>query len=169
MKFFHRNITTTTSLFVKMMKYLGDEGRDEDGKRILGMYHSTLNTTTDTAVIHRFKEGRIRCLVSTIAFGMGINIPDIRHVFHYGPPTSIMEYWQDVGRCARDGLPGQATLLRVTVMGYRPDPTMKALLATCEAGRMCFRQGVLQELWPLQPVDEPAEADQCCSICSTRE
>ena len=45
----------------------------------------------------------IRLFICTIAFGSGINIPDIELVIHWGACDTIMDYWQEVGRAGRDG------------------------------------------------------------------
>ena len=73
------------------------------------MFHSSLEDSTKEAILNKFKSGqKLKCLVSTIAFGMGINIPDIRVIVNWGAPSSLLQYWQQVGRCSRDGKPGLA-------------------------------------------------------------
>ena len=66
-------------------------------------YHAGMATGERTAVQNRFAKGRTPVICATIAFGMGIDKPDIRLVAHLDMPPSIESYYQQVGRAGRDG------------------------------------------------------------------
>ena len=48
------------------------------------------------AVYDRFLGGEVYCIAATIAFGMGIDKPDVRHVIHYGAPSNLESYYQEI-------------------------------------------------------------------------
>ena len=73
-------------------------------------YHAGLTKKLRTETQEEFMNDEFRCITATIAFGMGINKPDIRTVIHYGCPQNIESYYQEIGRAGRDGKPSNCYL-----------------------------------------------------------
>ena len=79
-----------------------------------GSYHAGMSSTERTASQNAFLCNHTRVLVATVAFGMGVDKPDIRFVIHAGMPRSIEQYQQESGRAGRDGNPAECTLIHTT-------------------------------------------------------
>ncbi|HSJ38499.1 MAG TPA: ATP-dependent DNA helicase RecQ [Planococcus sp. (in: firmicutes)] len=111
------------TLFVKTnggpgIIYAGTRKKSQELSRLLNLagiraafYHGGMEHQDRIFVQQQFQNGELEWVCSTNAFGMGVHIPNIRHVIHYQIPTSIEGYVQEVGRAGRDGSPALATLL----------------------------------------------------------
>jgi len=79
------------------------------------LYHAGLSARARHEAMTAFLDGSARIVAATVAFGMGIDKPDVRWVLHADPPASLDAYYQELGRAGRDEKPAHARLL------FRPE------------------------------------------------
>lgn len=89
----------------------------------VGAYHAGMDNAHRAQVQEAFQRDDLQIVVATVAFGMGINKPNVRFVVHFDIPRNIESYYQETGRAGRDGLPAEAMLLY--------DPADMAWLRRC--------------------------------------
>ncbi|MBD2549814.1 DNA helicase RecQ [Microcystis elabens FACHB-917] len=93
-------------------------------------YHAGLSSEARSRALERFRRENGVIVVATIAFGMGIDKPDVRFVAHVDLPKSLEAYYQETGRAGRDGLPATAWM----VQGPGDVPQLRRFIDDSEAG-----------------------------------
>ena len=152
------------------------ETLDKLGYSVLS-YHAGLTDEVRAKNQELFIKDEVQIMIATIAFGMGIDKPNVRFVINYDLPKSIEEYYQEIGRAGRDGLPSSALLLYSPSDIYKirfffeeaanPEKSEKLLqeMVNFATSRVCRRKTLLAYFGEkYEPTPEQSKC--CCDICS---
>jgi ATP-dependent DNA helicase RecQ len=141
-------------------------------------YHAGLDRDLRTRNQEKFIKGEVNIVCATIAFGMGIDKPDIRYVIHYDLPKSVSGYYQETGRAGRDGLNSECVLYfslsdKVKQLHFiqekeTPQERAKALrdlddIVSFAELSSCRRSYLLQHFGEQYPEDNCGSCDNCTS------
>ncbi|HZG00302.1 MAG TPA: DNA helicase RecQ [Chitinophagales bacterium] len=146
-------------------------------------YHAGLDASTRSARQDQFLKQDIDVICATIAFGMGIDKPDVRFVMHYNVPKSLENYYQETGRAGRDGLEGRCILFYNPADITKMEKFMKDkssseremgghLLMETQAfveSAVCRRKFVLHYFGEEYPKDNCGACDNCLNPKETIE
>ena len=154
------------------------EKLDKMGYSVLS-YHAGLPDAVRAENQDKFIKDEVQIIIATVAFGMGINKPNVRFVINYDLPKSIAEYYQEIGRAGRDGLQSHALLLYTPADIHKirfliqdsADPQKAEILLQgmidFAAAKICRRKQLLsyfgEDYIPPESDDDPSQ--NCCDIC----
>ena len=147
-------------------------------------YHAGLTPKKRGEIHAQFVRDEIECIVATVAFGMGIDKPDIRLVIHYGAPKEMESYMQEVGRAGRDGLQSKCVvfysakdfmiLQRIVLTGLDWNESLKEhrskMMQKMEKflrSNRCRRQQLLNHFDENYDPNIDDASIRCCDVCTT--
>ena len=110
--------------------------------------------------------GILRIVVATIAFGMGLDCPNVSRIIHWGPPSDVESYLQETGRAGRDGKKAVVTLY-FSNLELASTTMTSEMKEYCRNKKECRRKVLLKDF-----DDSGAETEtvgcQCCDVCSVQ-
>lgn len=142
-------------------------------------YHAGLEREERKRAQERFVTDRTEVVVATIAFGMGIDKPDVRLVVHYTFPKTLEGYYQEIGRAGRDGLPSQCVLFYTYAdmrkheyfVGQIEDPRLKETVREKLGSVLEFASHTAcRKRYLLRYFGEELASDNCqaCDVCLSK-
>ena len=129
---------------------------------LVDMFTACTRAEVKTDTLQQFctPDSKLRVVIATIAFGMGMDCPNVRRIIHYGPPSDIEQCIQESGRAGRDNQPATAILLHVKMRRFI-DNAMKSY---CANEDICRRDMLLCQ-FSGDYVNVHSNTCSCCDVC----
>ena len=167
---FCRTYDSCSELFLLFQRKLGKEITDPVGHpniarfRLIDKFTASNTPALKNAIVASFSkpQSRLRVVIATVAFGMGIDCPNVRQVIHWGPPSDLEMYIQETGRAGRDGQLSFASLYynRRDISFSFMEPEV---VAYCNNAQMCRREILFSNFEHNE--DKPMGCS-CCDLCA---
>jgi len=136
--------------------------------RLLDMFSACTTEDVKKWILESFikPNGRLRIIVATVAFGMGLDCPDVRKIIHWSPPADIESYIQESGRAGRDGDVAN-TILYYSKRDLAHDYIEESMKRYCINKLICRRHFLFQDFdtYDVHNNNKPMGC-MCCDICA---
>ena len=142
-------------------QYVGET--NDPAARLFAQFHAPQTNEMKKSIISEIKKrnSRVRVIFATSALGMGVDAPDIRHVIHITPPSSIESYVQEISRAGRTGQLSSATLYyNNSDISNNMKHINKSMKDYCQLQDTCLRQFLLNYLG-----FSCVKQERCCCVC----
>lgn len=147
--------------------------RDLAVYRLVDMFTACTTPDVKDHILESFchPNGTLRIVVATVAFGMGLDCPNVRQIIHWGPSSDVEQYLQETGRAGRDGQPSIA-ILHVTDL--KAHPTEESMKTYYQNKNVCRRQLLLEQFQEttktnnatdIHKICEDIHRCKCCDLC----
>lgn len=172
---FCRTYDDLSYVYLWIMSALGKEAyepidsSDQVSSRLVDMFSACTEPCIRVIIHERFRDpdSALRIVIATIAFGMGLDCPNIRRIFHWGSPSDIETYVQETGRAGRDGNPAKAHLFYGN--NRYVDEDMKEY---CSNQNICRRKCILEHFDGTEVIAEDQDCActcVCCDVCANQK
>ena len=168
---FCRSLQNCDNMFAMMKRILGKNMTEPPGieaglqVRLIDVFTSVSTTEMREMVLKTFKnhDTKLRLLIATTAFGLGIDCPDIARIINWGSPNTLEELVQETGRGGRDGRQVEV-ILYAKMIGKKITTAMREYQDNIKE---CRRRKLFRHFLFVQPGELlPLKACCCCDLCS---
>ena len=168
---FCRSLQNCANMFAMMKRMLGSNVTEPPGievglqVRLIDVFTSVSTTEMREMVLEVFRNQgtKLRLLIATTAFGLGVDCPDIERIINWGSPNTLEELVQETGRGGRDGRQVEA-ILYAKKFGKKVTTAMRDYQ---ENVKECRRRKLFRNFLFTQPREQlPLKACSCCDLCS---
>ena len=134
--------------------------------RLVDMFTHLTHRSVKDSIIDSFssKDTRLRVVISTIAFGMGVNCLNVRQIVHWGSPSDTESFVQETGRAGRNGEPS-CSLLLFSKKDLKPNFVSEAMIEYCSNTELCRRRLLFKD-FDYVDINDTVSYCKCCDICS---
>ena len=133
--------------------------------RVCEKYDGSTSSSNQKHIVQSFtqSDGAVRVVVAKVAFGMGLDSPNVRSVIHWGVPYDADMYVQETGRGGRDG-----DLCNAVLYYNRHTSCSSSMSDYCSNSSRCRRDMIMSEFTDGATIARPSPCHLCCDICDKR-
>jgi len=165
---FCKTVAECTSMYKTLRRALDKDFTEPPGYpdyhqfRLVDMYTRASSEKMKEKVMRSFitAGSKLRILIATTAFSMGVDCPDIRNVIHYGSPANVEQYVQETGRAGRNGIFSSALLYGKP--GKHIEQSMKDY---CANSTECRRETLFKDFLFYKRNESIINTCKCCDVC----